>query len=752
MSEADCQGLPHLCCNCKTCNVRRMTSGFSQVWGRNVNRDKGETPFCPGWVIDVQARGSLYILWRDPHGFDWYVQKRTLDGEFLWNIQIVPDVAGDFVGHRIDSDDTTVWVCAMTPEFTSQKGFFAYSADDGSLLWTKIYPHYDVDPDGAGGCVAAMWASPSGCSNSGTDTILGNVRQYDADGTQVIAFGDLDDARSVLVQGDKVWVGGPTTANLVYCFCPEAGNDAGIKGCVMRHALATGEVELVCAGGEWIENVGTNCKVQVPIVGAGVFEDTNAYVTRLTPSASGGILCGVYGAGQYDCMLFTLNSTTGRLEDSYDITSLRTGIYGINSVMAMAVVSSETWIVVTNGSRGGLLVNFSSLVKTHRGYLTDLWPSPDYIVQGSYSAVSEAGGDLITGGEEAGCVLYDDTVTPGGVGEGSCDQPCECGDFNTRGQAVVGCGCEDGVDPTCAAYLNLSFTGCLVALSGVYNLLYDSCPDGFCDDCSSGNHHWYYRNTVLGKYYNVWGDENTSGDCCEIMDGVETENCSDCCITLEQMAIDVCYDCVEGWILKFCITTGFGIIRFTGVVDQEYCDPPSFTFTWDGTLDSQTGTAGDWIEDCCGGTAGCGGFNREGCGPSTDCCGAMEATYPVSMSSAICPYASGVTGTATWNPAINAFECVLDVTTAGGLKTWGFSVACPEAGGSASDFVLGPLLSATVVNCEPNTTYVADFGTAECSPLSLTFTNVQFAHNGFGVCCDDGTPMSPSATATIVIG
>lgn len=718
-----------------------MTTGFTQVWGRNTNLNRGEVHECPGNVIDVQARGSVYILASNQTGSTWYVQKRGLGaGELLWSITIDPD-AIPFDGHRIDSDDTTVWVVSRSSSTLAQYGLIAYSADDGTYLWKKSGNFYDVDPDGAGGCVAVRDGLGSGCFGGGT---TGSVVQYDSDGNIVLSFGLLNIWRSLLVVGDKVWVGGRTTG--VGCFCET--DDITIKGCLVRHSLTTGNVELVCAGGEWVESSG--CKAQEPILGF------DAYVNRIIMGPTGHILCGIYDADDGSCLMFEVNASTGKFEAGYDISDLRTTFpYTINSIMSMAVVSGTIYVVATNGSRGGLILSTGGLVKKHNGYYKDLYAAPAYMHAGSYMTVSDSGSDLITGGEEAGCVLYDDNVSPGAIIEGDCDQPCECGDFNTRGQAVVGCGCEDGVEPSCAAYIIVEFTGCLGGLSGTIPMTYFGCVGGSCYDCAEVSHHW--TGSTTGNYY-PFGPDNTSINCCEIVDGEETENCSPCCASLS-CTVDVCYECGTGWVIKFCISGnafGYGAFAFSFfvTVEEENCNPPSFTFTFDGEgiVTNGSGATDNFLENCCGGLTGCGGFITTGCGPSTDCCGSLENEYPVTLSSAVCPYANGATGTATWNPSINAWECILEITTAVGVKTWGFALACPEAGGSASDFTVGPLLSGDTVNCEPDSSYQADFDTAECSPLSLTFTDVTFAHNGLGVCCDDGTPMSPAATATIVIG
>lgn len=153
--------------------------------------------------------------------------------------------------------------------------------------------------------------------------------------------------------------------------------------------------------------------------------------------------------------------------------------------------------------------------------------------------------------------------------------------------------------------------------------------------------------------------------------------------------------------------------------------------------------------------SGCGILHGEDCeiGVSTDCCGSVPESLPVSMSSTFCSYANGVTGTATWNASLSQWECVLTVTTAVGDKTWGFALECPAMGGSAQDFTIRELdaMSMLSADCEPNATFQADM-TSTCDPFELTVIDVEFAHAGMGQCCDDGTPMSPAAKATIVIG
>ncbi len=223
--------------------------------------------------------------------------------------------------------------------------------------------------------------------------------------------------------------------------------------------------------------------------------------------------------------------------------------------------------------------------------------------------------------------------------------------------------------------------------------------------------------------------------------------------------------CVDGGWRWFDSWDG-GSIAFTVPCDGSF-GPDDIDLTIDGctvTVDSASITCDGPLgyasmeftfSGTCGECAinGCGAFGAESCETliSTDCCEGVPTELPVTMTSGVCSYANGVTGTATWNATLGEWECVLTLTTAVGDKTWGFAFFCPMAGGAPTDFTIRGLnaMSALSADCEPNMDYTASMG-ATCSPLSVTFSNVQFT--GASACCDDGTPMPPAATATIVIG
>lgn len=685
-----CEGLPHLCCNCRTCTHRKMSSGFSQVWSSNVRIDKYGIPYCRARVIDMQVRGDLYILWMNMDSGSLHVSKETTAGDKLWTITVEPDLPTTyFVPRRIDSDGTLVWVCGFLPFLESQKGLFAYSADDGTLLWTKSGGHFDVDPDGAGGCYAVKWGV-TGCDVRDDD--FGTVVQYDSNGDPVISFGHHIHPMSVHVAGGRVWVGGEFATTS--CFCGSLDAPA-IGGTVYAYSLE-GDLELVCAGGEWLDNP----KAQSPLFQSPGDEYVNFIVSLDDGTIVAGTVAGGLGTGtslaDTGCSFFYINGTTGSLESTIRLTELLRGYpYVVNNVIKMAVAGGTLYAVVSDGVAPGgtYLISVGGIIKQHNGYLRDL--STAYMDSGTYATVTSDGTDLFIGGEEAGCVLYDDTIEGSPTEECGRSQSCECGDFNTRGQAVVDCGCEDGVDPTCAAYLNVSFTGCLAAMQPVINLRYvDPSLGGTCHNCPDGGHAW--TGNIDG--FNSFPDDE---DCFLVISGT----------------VSVCFDCESGWIVKFCLSGGGASAVFFATIESSTCGPPSFTFTFDGTFEELTGI----LTDCCDGTTGCGGFiGSQGCGIIICCDDPFPQSLTATFSAPGCPYhglALPISYMGELAPDIHYWEGTLDIDGCGAC-TFRFqinnNIACEWSMGIRQDSGGTEIWGCFYVEC--------DQGSISCPFVSASYS------------------------------
>lgn len=673
---------------------------MSEVWGRNLRTLRSssyvynpDTPSadCPGEIIDMQVRGSLYILSKGIAGHpNCMVQKWNVDGTREWSMDL-PNSLDGVPGQtwrplRIDSDDSLVWVVgeALFPSFgaPTNHGLYALNATDGEIAWTRNISGYDVDPKGDGSVYVAIGGirrcegidlEPGSAGSGGA----GSVLVVSSSGASLRGFGP-DGGRSVLAAGGKVWVG--AVHQETGCFCPEL--QAPIGGCVFRYD-DTGKLELACAGGEWIDDE-PGCKRQVPILVGN--QNVSGYINRLCLSPSGTILAGTYYNVHFGmtkgCLLFEIDATTGRMLASYDIAG-RPDSEAAN-VEALAADSSNIYVV-----SGHLLYVGTSGARRHRGYLTGT--SPAKIVDGTYTAVTAAGGSMFVGGSAAGCVLHDDEVDKA---IGSCDagQPCECGDFNTRGQAVVGCGCEDGVDPTCAAYIQHSFTGCLANMPSPIPMVYQGCPS---ETCTGTVHRW--RGVIPGWIPNPEATE------------------LDPCPPSLNGTVEACYICGTGWQLFYTIrdTVGQLFAQFYATITGEFCGPPSFTFTFDGSFHFLSEQA----ELCCGGTTGCGGFvNEQGC--ETTICGCSgidgEDLAGTITNTGGCPefdgatinFVQGMPGGQTWVGSLTTISCF-------GTRT--FTLSCNDTTWTLQIDNGSCLVSASV-----------EASSVSCDPFELKFS---FAYN-----------------------
>jgi len=627
-----CSGMPNLCCDCKTCTHRRFDSGV-EVWAHNIFQKRDAQPLgfheCNGTVIDMQARAFLYILCTKNGGLTHYLQKWTLAGEFIWELTIENTSTQYFEPYRVDSDDSQIWVVGAPTIYAppGTAGIIAYDATTKAKLWDNAGTYADVDPDGSGGCYVVGAGSSGNCDPDTSGTAWsGNVQQISSAGEVTLSFGIMPEASSVLVSGGKVWVGSATGST--DCFCP---SEPSISGCICRYSTA-GVLELVCAGGEHVESEG--CKAQIPLLSSG------GYVNRLCEDGSGNIVGGNFVASDYDCLLFVINSGTGALESSHTLSSVVS--LGTNKVDALACDGTTVYVAAS-----GLLFSFSGPAIRHRGYLTGSGPS--HVVDGTYSSVTANGSSIFAGGNRAGCTSYDTITTESVL---TCDgaQPCECGDFNTRGQAVVGCGCEDGVDPTCEGTIYHSWTGCLEQMPSPITLAYVPCTDA---ECAAGGHSWV-------------------GDIPLFAINPEAELGDPCSASLTG-TITVCYDCGVGWKINYKLYSGGLWAEFTATTTDEFCNPPSFTFTFDGTWDYQSSQAAE----CCGGTTGCGGFNNTtGCSP--DCTGCGDGA-PMSYSADMSGFEQGAGSCGTCG-SVSTVSLALDVasSTMGDCYWLGTMTFCSE--------------------------------------------------------------------------
>lgn len=599
------------CCACKTCTHRRLDSSGTIIWSDNVwdKPHSGNFPQCPADVIDMQARGFLYLIARLREGGERVVaQKWTLDGINVWSVLLPGTSAGsvEWLPARIDSDDTRVWICGPLAPGLSPSGdfdnFFCLDSDDGAILWRRGNDASDIEPDGSGGVFYGHFGGTDCEVETGTEN--GYVVHLDENGDPIRSFGGLGHAYSLLNTGSALWVG--SNGFSIPCFCPEG--PVTIEGCLARYSL-TGTLELFTGGGTWVDST----KDQVSLLGS-----PDAYVNRLAVSPDGHILCGLYNTLDL-CLLLEFRQDTGALVRSFDLSVSDEGDNVFGKIHALACTSSAI------GAVTGYTENFLYLfdesaskiaTKRHRGYLTGTHymysNAARPLLTTEYRAVTATSSAFFAGGTEAGCTPHNDDTD---ATSSACDaeQLCECGDFNTRGQAVVGCGCEDGVDPTCAPIVYNTFTGCLANMAGTLTFAYvdPSLGTGCNTGCGAGGHQW---NATIPSF---------SAGACGTLAGTAT----------------VCYDCVSGWSLKYCITSGgspFATFRVT--ITDSFCNPPSFTFTFDGTADYLSEAA----EACCAGLTGCGGMNNTGGCPICECSSPPDTAFATATSS--CGAVNGATG------------------------------------------------------------------------------------------------------------
>lgn len=558
---------------------------MAEVWARTVHGDanrrggvafNADAPECPATIIDMQARGSLYLMCRFHEGGSVWAQKWSLAGDLDWSIELPHTKDGD-AEHwrplRIDSDDAQVWIVGDLPEVTNvppQAGIYALDAADGSTVWTKTGGAWDVEPSvNAGNCYITGGATTA-CEGSASSIAPGGVHELDDTGATVLRFGPAL-ARSILNGGGGIWVGTETQV-AVDCVCDGAGES--ISG-IMHKYSSTGDWLLTCAGGEWVESSG--CKVQVPLL----FHPTaTGWITRLCVTPDGTVMGGAEFADDGQCLFYEVDADDGALLNTFDVS-----VTAANKVNGLASDGTETYAVVS-----GLLYLFSGGSRRHRGYLTG--EDATKTIDGTYTAVTAVGSSIFVGGTAAGCVLDDDTDAEDIV---ACDgaQPCECGDFNASGEAVVGCGCEDGVIP-CEGIIYHSWTGCLAEMPSPITMEYQHCN---AEDCDENGHSWVGQIPL----FSIDPEAEIGDPCSASLTGTVT----------------VCYECGVGWKIVYKLYSGGLWAEFTGTITNSYCNPPSFTFSFDGTWDYQSSQAAT----CCGGTTGCGGMNNEnGCGPTCTAC------------------------------------------------------------------------------------------------------------------------------------
>lgn len=693
------------CCNCKTCTHRRLDSTGTIAWSDNVwpKPNSSSFPPCPADIVDMQARAYLYIL--AERGSYYVVQKWTLDGEMLWSVNLTDTAAGSrkWLPARIDSDDTSVWVCGPLNVGVDPSGgfdnFYSLSATNGTTNWSTGNDASDIEPDGSGGVFYGHFGGTDCAIESGTEN--GYVVQLNSIGTVVRSFGGLGHAYSLLVTGSKLWVG--SNGFSTECFCTEG--PVTIEGCLARYSL-TGTLELFTGGGTWVDSL----KDQTSLLGS-----ADAYVNRLALSPDGHILCGLYNLATY-CLLIEFRADTGALVRSFDLSDALTGDGTFAKVESLACTSSTIGVVAGQTENFLYLFDESATkiaTKRHRGYLTGTTymysnaAEPLHLTE--YNAVTATTSAFFAGGTEAGCTPHNDDAdaTPS-----ACDaeQECECGDFNTRGQAVVGCGCEDGVDPTCEGTLYVSFTGCLANMPSPLTLSYvDPSLGTGCDTgCDAGGHQW---NGTIGSFQ-PFPDLTLPDQCALTLDGTVT----------------VCYDCTTGWSVKFCITNGgIAFATFSATTVTPSCSPPTFTFTFDGTFDYLSATA----TACCDGTTGCGGVNQEvtECPIESPCCTELvPATLTATLTSSACSAANGQTITIAWNGA----AWLGDATING--ETWSVSFGC---NGTTSDTCAAKWSIGGYVGCQPTLAF-GESGCA-CDPFSVTFITTVSGGGCVGCVGDDLT-------------
>lgn len=683
--ENPCE-FPPLCCNCRTCNIRKFTSGLSATWSRNVRQRVGyptprilDLPECSALVWDIKVAGDIYLLYRleepDPARLDgtgngsYLVQKRLSSGDLVWEYTIPGTgysdafvLAGGYLQpNRLDSDGSQVYVvCTLV---TSVPGldpdhFFALDSSTGEKVWGKTTATYpsdlrDIDCGGSGVYVACG-DRPSGyCTPTTNIADSGwNVFEATQTGDFVRGFGVMPEASAVLALGGNIWVG--SRHGITSCFCEDSR--VSIGGCICRYS-STGVLELVCAGGEWAESV-PGLKAQIPLLWG--------YVNRLIAGEDGDIISGHRIDRAEDPFFFKLDPTYGFLKSSMDLTG-RDPPISAYVIDAMASAGGSLF-----AAAGSLLYPESGTAQRNRGYLTGA--NSDYNRTATYRALDSDGSDLVVGGGSAGCIL-DDTDTPYLIIPHTAAQPRLCGDFNTRGQAIVGCGPEDGVDPTCDAHIFVSWAGCLANMQATIDVAYSMSQSGPCPDST---HYW--SGTIAP--FSSEPFPVTSVNCEEVVGGVVVGAPSPCCFSFSGF-VEVCYNCQEDtWVVKFTLTgassggDSFTMVFYPTITDQ-FCSPPAFNFTWDGTY-TITGGSGADLATCCAGMSGCGGFNSTtGCNP--DCTGCGDGA-PMSYSADMSGFEQGA-GTCGTCGSVSTVSLELDIaaSTMGDCYWLGAMTFCLEA-------------------------------------------------------------------------